>query len=127
VEAIESVSAVVVIVHANVSAVRTYVAHSVRTNLQRSQMNDTVKSNLQLLFSDNPKLKDSSYNQILFSYWKRFDRFGDVTLEPDEITNYLSIDRAIRDLRNPTNENLQKEQSYRQYYGNKEKQGVSNI
>jgi hypothetical protein len=68
----------------------------------------TVLENVKLLFQEQPQLFESSYNTILIEYWRRFDRLGDITLKPDEITNYLSIDRCIRKLRSPTKERLER-------------------
>lgn len=74
----------------------------------------TVLENVKILFQEQPNLFDSSYNTILIEYWRRFDRLGDVVLKPDEITNYLSIDRCIRKIRNPTKERLEKIPDYQE-------------
>ena len=74
---------------------------------------DTIKNRILHLAKLNSQFFYLTPNQQLFEYWKFYDQFGDVTLNPNEITNYHSIDRAIRIL---TPEHLKKRSREKEYH-----------
>ena len=76
----------------------------------------TIRQKLQYLFHLYPNLKTAHPNTILIAYWKYYDQFGTVTLIPKEITNYHSIDRAIRDVMPDEYKHHQRAEEYRSHY-----------
>ena len=82
-----------------------------------SEKLSTIKENCGKLLFLYPELKNEHPNVRLFAYWKYFDQFGEITLNPKIITNYHSIDRAFRYLIPSEDKNYEAEQVYREEYG----------
>lgn len=74
---------------------------------------DTIKSRIRTLATAIDHFWELTPNEQLIIYWKYHDQFGEVTLNPKEITNYHSIDRAIREL---TPEHLKKRGREKEYH-----------
>jgi len=66
-----------------------------------------------------PEIKTCSANERLFYYWRYYDKFGDLTLEPNHITNYHSIDRAFRRIMPEEYKNYKAERVYREMLAKK--------
>ena len=77
---------------------------------------DTIKERCGKLLFLYPELKQAHPNIRLFAYWKFFDSFGEITLDPSIITNYHSIDRAFRYLIPQEFKNMEAEGVYRKKY-----------
>ena len=84
-------------------------------------MNGDIYKNLMgMMGQPNPFTNEelhvnSTYNDLILSYWFFYDRFGQVTTKPNSLTNIPSIDRVIRDLPN-RKKNEPKEKKYREFY-----------
>ena len=81
----------------------------------------TIRQKLQWLFQQQPELKMAHPNDILIAYWRYYDQFGTVALIPKEITNYHSVDRAIRDVLPDEYKHHQKAEEYRSHYASQKK------
>ncbi len=58
---------------------------------------------------------NSTYNDIIFTYWHYFDNYGKTTFQPNRLTSVEPINRAIRLL--PGREkNIKMELRIRRYY-----------
>lgn len=59
---------------------------------------------------------NSSYNDLYFCYIRFYDKFGEKTFYPNEMTSLTQLDRAIRQL--PGREkNILLQERLRKYYG----------
>lgn len=85
-----------------------------------SQELDTIKMKCGKLLFLYPELKTAHPNIRLIKYWKVYDGFGEITLIPQELTNYHSIDRAFRYLIPSENKNYEAERIYRETYVKKD-------
>jgi len=56
----------------------------------------SVEENLRILYDEGKLKPDSSYNEVVFAYWRRFDRYGTSTIDPAELTPCESITRCWR-------------------------------
>ena len=74
-----------------------------------------VRNNIDVLLKNLKITPNASYNDILFTYWKTFDKFGEIFLKPNEITSYTRIDRIIRDIPG-RDKNISEEERFRKYY-----------
>ena len=84
------------------------------------KLDDEIMTNLQILIQEELIDVNDPYNFILFQYWRRFDRLGDMALDPIQLTSYTRVDRKIRDL--PGREkDIREEERFRKYYAEKGK------
>jgi len=77
-----------------------------------------IHKNLHILFSQKPFLT-SRYivNTIVIEYWKMFNKFGLITLMPEQLESLQSIDREIRNIIPANQKGKLKEEEVRYYYG----------
>jgi len=77
-----------------------------------------IHKNLHILFSQKPFLT-SRYivNTIVIEYWKMFNKFGLITLLPEQLESLQSIDREIRNIIPANQKGKLKEEEVRYYYG----------
>ena len=76
----------------------------------------TILDKCQILLEKFPESKTMTPNERLFFYWKYWNQFGDVTLDPNCIDNYHSIDRAFRRLMPSEYKNYRAEKEYKQVF-----------
>ena len=81
-----------------------------------SEKLSTIRENCGKILFLFPELKTEHPNVKLFAYWRYFDSFGEITLDPKAITNYHSIDRAFRSLIPEAYKNYKAEEEYREHY-----------
>lgn len=86
-----------------------------------SEQLQTIRERCGKLLFLYPELRTAHPNVKLFAYWKYFDSFGEITLDPKSITNYHSIDRAFRSLIPEEYKRYDIEKEYRKHYEPKEK------
>ncbi len=79
----------------------------------------TIIQKVQFLLQQQPGLKTAHPNDILIAYWRMYDQFGDVALIPHNLSNYHSIDRAIRRVMPAIYKNYKREKEYREWFGHK--------
>ena len=79
----------------------------------------TIRQKVRWLITQQPELKTAHPNDILFAYWRYYDQFGEVALISKDITNYHSIDRAIRDVMPDEYKHHQKAEEYRSLYASR--------
>ena len=79
----------------------------------------TIIQKVEWLFQEQPILKTAHPNEILIAFWKYYDQFGTVALIPKEITNYHSIDRAIRRVLPDIYKNYKREKEYKECFSHK--------
>ena len=84
-------------------------------------MNGDIYKNLNLMMGKNNPFTgeqlhpNSSYNDLLFSYYHYYHKLGDIPLKPNFLPTYTAIDRVIREL--PGREkNLSEEARYHKFY-----------
>jgi len=84
-------------------------------------MNGDIYQNLMSMmgksnpFTGEELHQNSSYNDLLFSYYHFYHKLGDVALKPNNLPTFTSIDRVIREL--PAREkNLTEEARYHKFY-----------
>ena len=85
---------------------------------------NTIKEKIGRLLFLMPELKMAHPNVRLFEYWKHYDGFGETTLYPKEITNYMSIDRAFRVMIPDEYKNRIREKECRDYFARSKEEKV---
>ena len=88
--------------------------------LQIAMNNKIYRNLMDMMGHPNPFTEDllhinSTYNDLILSYWFFYDRFGHDMTKPNTLTGIVKIDRVIRELPN-RKKNLTEEQRYREYY-----------
>lgn len=77
-----------------------------------------IHKNLHILLARKPEL-GSRYivNTLVFEYWKMFNKFGHITLNPEELESLQGIDREIRNILPANEKGKLKEKEVQYYYG----------
>jgi len=81
-----------------------------------SEEQATIKSRIGEMFNIHPELIQATPNERLIAFWKMWNGFGDRTLDPKELTNYHSIDRAFRRIIPDGFKNYSKAEEYREHF-----------